>query len=413
MNPRDKRNTILTAAGEGLWGFQCNLIATATVLTVLLKSYGAGPRLIGAVAAIESGAILLPQLFGAYLFTSRKHYKRNVVLWHYLLMIPFLLLMGLATLFAQKMSPTLYRWLMLVGLGVFSGGVGIVLATWMDWMAKIFDVSIRGTALGIAMFASAFAGTGGALLAGQVIARIQQPMSYGILYFAGFVAAMASISMFIFIDDPAEHEQETGVRIGIRELMSRFVESMRNPGLREYLVGRGLTIAGFSVMNFIAVHYTSEKGGSLTGAAIVTCGAAMTIGNAIGNLLLGRLGDRRGHRLGALIGIVVQIVSLGILIVMPGPVGCVLAYLTAGFCTAGTIVSHWNIVVEYCPHEIRTVHISACNLVVGIVSVIMPLLAGLIAAQWGTIDLFTISAVISVAAFLWFVARVRDPREKG
>ena len=160
MTPTDKRNAKLTAAGEGLWGFQTNLIATATVLTVLLKSYGAGPRMIGAVAAIESGAILLPQLFGAYMFTSRKYYKRNVILWHYIFMLPFLLLMGLATLSAPRVSPHVYRWIMMIGLGCFSAGVGIVLATWMDWMAEIFHVSIRGTVLGAAMFTSAFAGTG-------------------------------------------------------------------------------------------------------------------------------------------------------------------------------------------------------------------------------------------------------------
>ena len=413
MTSRDLRNTVLTAAGEGLWGLQTNMIASATVLTVLLKAYGASSRLIGAVAAIEAGAVLLPQLLGAYIFTSRRHLKRNMILWHYIVMLPFLLLMGLATIFAPAMPPALYRLLMLIGLGIFSTGVGITLATWMDWMAQIFDEGIRGTALGISMCSSAILGTGGALVAGWIIGHMEQPLSYGILYIVAYIVAMASISTFGFISDPAEHADEVRSVPRTRDILTRFLDSLKDANLRQYLAGRGLAICGFSVMNFIAVHYASQKGGSLSGSAIVSCGAAMTAGMAAGNLLLGRLGDKHGHRMGVLIGVATQMVSLVIMILLPGPVGCMLAYLTAGFSSQGTWVSHWNLVVEYCPHDMRTVHISACNMIVGLFSVVMPVLAGMAADWWGTTDLFIVSAALSAAAFLWFVLRVKDPRDRA
>jgi MFS family permease len=411
MTPTDRRNTILITVGESFYGLQGGMVASATVLTVLLQAYGAGARFIGAIGAVETGAILLPQLFGAYIFTSRKRYKRSLILWHYLAILPFLLLMGILTLFADKIPVVLYRWLMLAGLGCSSASLGLVVAAWMDWLAGVFDVGIRGTAMGISIFASAFAGTGGGLIAGWAIGHMAAPYSYATLYIVAYMLAMISISVFARVEDPAVHGEDVRTAPRTRELFARFMQSLRDRDFREYLVARVLATCGFSIMPFVVIHYASESGGSLSGAAIVSCGAAATVGMAAGSLWLGRLGDKRGHRLGVLIGAGLQIVSLLIMIFVSGLSGCVLAYLTAGLCSLGTWVSHSNIVLESCPHDCRIAHISACNLVVGIFGVVTPLLAGLAVDQWGTRPVFAGSAVFSVAAFLWFLLRVEDPRD--
>ncbi|TFH14911.1 MAG: hypothetical protein E4H02_08930 [Lentisphaerales bacterium] len=57
MNSRDKRNALKFVVLESMWGFQAALVATATVLTVLLRELGAGPRMIGSIAAIEGGSV--------------------------------------------------------------------------------------------------------------------------------------------------------------------------------------------------------------------------------------------------------------------------------------------------------------------------------------------------------------------
>ena len=83
-------NAIVFAGAEGIWGFQAALIAPATFFSLLLAHYGAGKILIGSIAAIESGGILLSQILGLLWFRSIRHRKRNLVGWHAGVVIPLL-----------------------------------------------------------------------------------------------------------------------------------------------------------------------------------------------------------------------------------------------------------------------------------------------------------------------------------
>lgn len=410
MTSRDKHNLALNVVGEGLWGFQANMILSATVLTVLLRSYGAGPRFIGSIAAVETAAVLLPQLLSAYIFTSRKYCRRRLILWHYAAMLPFVLVMGILTLLAARLSPAAFRWLMLLSHMCFFAAIGITTPAWVDWLARIFHVSVRGTIMGWAFFFSAFAGAGGGLAAAWVVARLPSPLSYACLFFAAYVFGMLSISMFAFVDDPAARMDDERTVPHTEQLLAKLAHSLADRNFREYLIGRILGTCGFSIMPFVALHYSQPSSGGLSEAAIIASGAAAAVGAAVGSLLLGRMGDRHGHRLGVVIGAGVQILSLVVMILLPGRTGCVIAFLTAGVGGMGTWVSHSNLMIETCPHDCRIAHISACNIVVGIVGGIMPLVAGMIVNWRGTICLFTVSAVLSVMAFLWLLLRVEEPR---
>ena len=75
------------------------------------------------------------------------------------------------------------------------------------------------------------------------------------------------------------------------------------------------------------------------------------------------------------------------------------------------MLSHANIVLETCPHDHRVAHISVGNLVIGSAAATLPLVAGVVVAQWGTMALFAGSAMFSVLALLWFVFLVKEPRD--
>jgi MFS family permease len=411
MLSRDKKNVILNTLAETGWGFQANMVIPATVLTVLLCAYGASARMIGAIAAIEIAGILLPQLLGAYIFTSRKRLQIHLIEWHIALVCIVLLAMGAVVWGADSLSPVAFRWVMLGCFIVSTIGVGVIVAVWMDWQAEIFDRNIRGTVFGIALFGSAFAGAGGALLSGWIVRSLPSPLSYACLYLSAGAISIVAILLFALIDDPAVHQEDVVAHPRFGDLVGRFHESLMDKNFRAYLVGRILASCGFAIMPFIALHYRSVEGGSLAAGTIVSCGSAMSLGMAIGSLLLGRLGDRHGHRLGVLIGVGGQILSLVVLVLLPGLVGCVVAYLGAGICAPGTWVSHCNLILETCPHEHRVAHIAVGNLVLGGATFFLPLLAGVVAERFGTIVLFEFSIVFSVIAFLWFALKVKDPRE--
>jgi len=91
-------------------------------------------------------------------------------------------------------------------------------------------------------------------------------------------------------------------------------------------------------------------------------------------------------------------------------VGCFLAMLMAG-CVWGTfMISYMNLVIESCPHEVRSAHLMIGNTVVGVAGLLFPLAGAQIAERAGIPALMEVSLVFSVVALAWGIWKVRDPR---
>ncbi|MEK7411935.1 MAG: MFS transporter, partial [Planctomycetota bacterium] len=394
--------------GEALWGLQANLIVSGTVLALLLQHFGASATAIGAIVAIDMGCGLLPQVFGPFIFISNRHRKRQMVVWHFVAMIPFLgVIAGIAHFgHGAWVVPAI-----LVSWACFVGAIGLVVPVWIDWLARLFDKDVRGTLMGLGWGASAGLGIVGALFASWLMHLLPEPQVFGVLYALAAVLAYVSIGIFLFIDDPAAtSDAPEPPRPRPSDLLVSFRASLAEKNFRSLLVGRALASAGFAIAPFIALHYASTAGGGLSGASIVAAGAAGTLGTAIGCLTLGRLGDRRGHRPGVLIGLYAQIAALICLLLIPGMLGILLVFLGAGISGASVVIAHNNMLLESCPHDDRVAHIIVGNLVAGAVGLLVPLVSGTVVDQWGYMPLFTGSLVISLAGLFWVLLRVQDPR---
>lgn len=408
---RHRWNLAVFTVGESFWGFQQAMVASSTVLVLLLQAYGAGERMVGAVGAIETAAVIFPQVLGMYLFRSRRRRKRQLVFWQILVMLPFLYAIGATVLLGDgRLSAAWMPWVLLLFFGCFMTGMGVILAVWMEWLASVFPQSMRGMSMGLGFCGSAGFGTLGGLLAGWLIRHGAGTLVYGWLYLAAGVIGTISILCFLLVKEP-EIVGEDDVRPpALGDLLRLFGRSLGERNFRDFLIGRLLATAGFSVMPFVALYYSSAAGGGVAPGTIVACGAAAMAATAVGSLALGRLGDRCGHRWGILVGTGGQFAALVVMLVGTGQTACALTYAAAGVAIAAAITSHANMVFETCPHHNRLAHITLGSLVMSISTVSGPLLAGLVAYQWGLRPLFAGSALISLLALAWMIVRVREPR---
>jgi MFS family permease len=409
MDPRDIRNFSLNVSGEALWGLHAGLIGSSTVLAVFLKDLGAGEGMIGSILAIESGAILLPQVLGNYIFASRRKRKARLMIYHFAVILPLLCAMAALT-WTRFLSPEALRWAMLGAFACFIGSIGVVVSAWWDWFAHLFGSGTRGTVMGVTWCAAAGAGACGAVAAGWTISAVGGLDAYSYLYVASAAAAILSIVLFCFIDDSAARDAEEPDDVNTAALIGHFRESLSDRNFRAFLVGRILGVCGFCVLPLVVIYYTSPQGGGLGKGQAVGYGAALTVGSAIANLVVGRLGDKAGFRVGLLFGVAAQIATLVVLLVSSGPVSCVIAYFGAGLCGGAAFISHNNMLFETCPHANRMAHITVGNLVISAASIAAPLLAGLAAGRWGVRTVFAACLAFSGPALLWFLFRVRDPR---
>ena len=413
----EKKNLGRISSAEFLWGFKGGLVAPSTVLTLLLLDLGAGTGSVGVVSAIEGGAILFPQIFGAYLFRRRRPTKQVLILWHVLSVVPLLCLMGLLLQSCATQNPATTR----VGLLLCFGGIqmvmGIVVPAWIEWLSHIFAPRTRGVVLGAILSSAAGGGILGALLAGQLIRLDPRPEAYARHYFlAGIIAAIAmaifmavqSRSSEIEVDAVAD---ENGSPLERQSLRDWLRWSARDGNMRAFLAGRVLTIFGFSVLPFLAAHFTMPTAGGLSKSFIVSCGAVQFLGMALSQVCVGRLGDGRGHRLGLIIAAGLQVLTLLILLSGSGALFCLLVYLGVGAAVGSAKIAELNLLIETCPHQSRTAHIAVGNLMLGAAMITAPLLAGVVVGRWGLPALFAASLAFSMAGVLWLLRRFQEPRQ--
>jgi MFS family permease len=408
------RNAVTFMVSEGTWGFQASMIAPATFFAVLLAQFGAGKILIGSIAAIESGGIMVSQILGLLWFHSIRYRKRNLILWHVGAVIPFLFIMAGVVYGSSYFPPQWVARLVWLLLALYMVSIGIVVAVWSEWIAALFPTVVRGRVMGLSLCSYAVTGSLGALLAGHILkAHPAEPRVFAFCLVVSGLVAWLSMWGYWQVRDPAEEQPERMAVVDFKVIVSKFIRSLQDSNFRYFLGARLLTVLGFSMVPLVAVFFCRPEGGGVNPGTLVSCGAAITVGLAAGNLGLGYLGDHRGHRVGLLVGIICQMVALSVLLMIPGIWGCLIFYFFAGISNASGWVSHYNLLFETCPHDHLGAHITIGNLALGGVGILAPLLAGLIAETFGLRPLFALSLAISAGAFLWLWVLVRDPRTRA
>ena len=408
MTSQERRNAICNITGEALWGFQTAMVMPTTVLTVLLIQLGASKGTVGLIPSLDGLSMFL-SVFGIYLFRSHKKRKFRIIMYHYVALAPFLGVMGISVLAHEYIPRDLLKALLMVSWALFVGGVGMVAASWMDWIAHLFRQEIRGTITGAGWGSSSLAGIAGALTSGWALRSHDDIQTFGWLYLAACGFTVLSATVFFAIRDPAEDMAEDYAP-SLREMIAAAHESLSNAPFRGILIGRCLAVAGFCVGPFIALHYLSPSGGGLSDSLVVSLGAAQTTGAAICCVIFGRIGDRIGHRFGMLLGIVFQICALLSVLLIQGAFGYFLAMLSSGCVGGALMISYLNLVIESCPHQVRAAHLMIGNIVVGVAGLLFPLIGAVIAIHAGIPALMEVSLGVSAVALIWNLCKVKDPR---
>ena len=125
---------------------------------------------------------------------------------------------------------------------------------------------------------------------------------------------------------------------------------------------------------------------------------------------LAESGTGSAHRFGVLSGSVFQIACLLCVLLVAGPIGCAVAMLFAGGVRGAMSVSYMNLVLESCPHHIRSAHVAVGNIVVGTTAMIVPILGSRLVGAYGIQTIIAASLVMSLLAAGWIAWKVRDPR---
>jgi MFS family permease len=133
------------------------------------------------------------------------------------------------------------------------------------------------------------------------------------------------------------------------------------------------------------------------------------LGQAIANVAFGLLAVRFGHKLPLELGALAAALAFGLAWLAPSPQWIYVTFFLMGISYSSVLVSGIMIALEFSRPERRPTYVGIANTVVGLVSIVAPLLGAWLAGiDYGW--LFAVGAVVNVAALAAMRWYVREPR---
>ena len=385
--------------------FGVNFVSAATVIPLFVSKLTLNPFIIGLIAVLAQAGWFLPQVFTAGPIERVPHKKPVIInLGFFAERLPVWLWPLAALLAPFYAGPALA--IFFISFAWHNLGAGMVAPAWQDLVARCFPVNRRGHWFGLTTFAGTGTGALGALASVWILENYAYPYNF---FYAFLIAAIFINLSWIFLSftreptypvDPAPVKPD--------HLWRKLLGLLRQDNnFRNYLQARFIATLGMLAMGFITV--SAIQIWQVSDGTVGFYTFALLLGQGSGNLLAGLLADRLGHKLSLEIGVAMGAIGFLLAWLAPDPNWYYAAFFFIGLSIGISIVSGTLISMEFSTPERRPTYMGTANTVVGIGSVIAPLLGGLL-ANYSYSWTFAAGVLVSLAGLALLRWTVREPR---
>ena len=403
-----RRNFALNVADGALFAFALSFAARTTVLPLFVQKLGGGNLAVGLLPVLWTLGFNFPQLAIAHHAGRVVSRKRLVLQTGLGQRLPWLLLAA-ATLLWLGSAPA--GW----GLAVFFAlytlaavGGSLNLPGWFDLTAALTPVRLRGRLFAVrAVLGSALGVAGGWVVAG-VLARFASTDGFALLFALAFLVMMASYGVLALLKEepvPGAPLPRRGRYGAFLRRLPEILKSDRN--YRRYLVADALLITATMADAFYAVNAFRRFG--LPEAAAGRFTVVLMASGAVGGLLFGALADRVGHRLNLVLAAAATLVACGAAAWAPTPGAYLVAFAGSALALGLPAISRLPILAELCSEAERPTYVALTNTLTAPFA-LSGLLGGWLADRYGYDAVFVVAAGAALAAAVWLLAFVREPR---
>lgn len=401
------RNTVLNAAGEGLWGFAMAFHNMNSVIPMFLAQLGASAFILGLIPGGFILLVALPQLLSANLFRHSTRIKELNIGLHFA-MAPIAFLIGMAFYYFEFVGQTgimvyLVLWI------IWSLSVGFLVPVWADFLASVTVTSRRGRFFGITFTVNAIMGMVGGYVLKEVLSMesLSFPSNFGAAFLIMTLAILVGNIFFIFIKVIHPPSQK-------REQLDHWWQNLKtiytqDRNFRNYIFSRALAAATMMPLAFYGVDLQNRFDLPLSSAGTFTF--FLVVGQAIFNIVFGYIGDIYGRKV-AISGFFIGHFLAGLTAILATEPW--MAYLAFGFVGMGfgAAQSSFMVFVYEFAGELgdRKLYYAALDTAVAPFIVVYISMAGLLVEAFGTIPLYTLSLGFLVAGLLVFIYKVDAPK---
>ncbi len=389
------------------WMFGESFFAVSTIMPVYLSFFTNSPLLIGLIPAIRDAGWFLPQLFLAPHVEKLDRKLPTVAKLGLLERLPFLVF-AIATLWLPTLDSNLSVYIILLLWLWYAMASGLVALPWQELIAKVIPVSHRGRFFGISNLLGSLLAVIGAGIAGIVLANIEFPQNYSIIFLFGFIGVCISYIFLLLNDEPEikVNQEKAADSLPFKARISQIFSQDKNFG--RYILSRGCDYLGRMAMGFIAIYAIWKFDLSPTYSAIF---AAIIAGSSmIGFPMWGAIGDRVGHKRVLMSSNLVWLTALTLLLLAPSVIYINLVFALLGFSQTGAFIGDMNIAMEFGREEDRPTYIGLARTITGPILLIAPIIGGVIVQWFGYPSLIGVSMAFSILGLLVLWRRVADPR---
>lgn len=405
QNPDVKRNFFLNVFDGAFFSFAMSVISLVTVMPVLVKKISGSDFAIGFIPVIWAAGFNFPQIFIAN-FVNKIGYKKPLVLVTAIgQRLPWLLLAVFTFFFVEKLSPTYGLILILGGLGLAAIGGSINLPAWFDLVSKITPVQLRGRLFAYRSVMGALLGVLGGWLVIQILNSVKYPDNFALLFLLSFLIMMISYIFLIYIKEDKPNHRALMTYSNFLKKLKEILKSQKN--FRNFLVSDSLMMLANMSHAFFTV-FALEKFNLSDGYA-GTFTIVMMISMIVGSLYFGYSADKFGHKLNLVYASSFTTLACLAALVAPFVEIYFIVFVGSSLNLMLIMVSRLTIIAEICVEEDRPTYVALTNLITA-PFVLSGLLAGWITKMFSYEALFIIAGIFSIAAFLWLVFMVKEPR---
>jgi Na+/melibiose symporter-like transporter len=296
---------------------------------------------------------------------------------------------------------------LIVWKGLAAGMMGL---PWQELIATVIPVWLRGRFFGISHFLGKLVGLGSAAIAGVILARLEYPNNYAVIFLLGFVGVMVSYVFLILTVEPEVKRapDPDAIKTAFSAQLWGILKEDRN--FRLYLFSRALSYLGGMASGFVAVYGIKHFGLPDAYAALFT---SVIVGfSTVGFIGWGALGDRLGHKFILIGSSLLWISALAVLLLVPEQWGLYVVFALMGLSQPGNMIGDLNMAMEFDSGPRRPSYIGLARTLTAPVLLTAPVMAGVVVGWSSYPVMFGVSLGFALCALVALLFGVTDPRRK-
>ncbi len=401
-----KRNFAANFVDSMFFSLALAFVSTSTIVPLFLRQLGGSPLLVGLIPALVQTGQMLPPLFAAPYIAPLERKLPFLLKATIGERLPWLLLAPACIIVAPRYPAGMLA-ITACLLAIFGLAGGICLPAWMDIVARVTPLRMRGKLFGWSGAVSGLLGVGGGLGAERVLTSFAFPLNFAACFAAGGICLVVSFLGLTAIREPIAHERmaPTPVHAFARQLLPLL---HRDRDFSIFIVVRILGALSGMAVAFVAIQATEQRGLPASMAGRFT--AAMLGAQVMTTPLFGMIADRRGYKSSMQFVLASQAMAMGLSLVAMTPLGFSIAFALVGAANGLLFSTTLNMVVEFAPPAERVTYLGLHGTMIAPATLLAPVIGGWLAEVGGFTLAFAVAAICGLLALVVLTYFVRNPR---